>query len=122
MKLKHPKFTILFSITAVFFSAIFCCCLTDVAKAEEQPVPSCHQTTQGNELPQSAEECDCDQELAVLEQDIIKINPIEVVVLLYADTRVDYEFYLTALTFGDHAPPIIYDTSPLYIKHSTFRI
>lgn len=121
MKLNFKKLTILGLVTAVFFYGVFCCCFNNIAEAEE-PVPSCHQTTHDTESSQNTEECECDEALAVIEKESHKINPLEVGSLLGIDCQIGSEIYLPIVKIANHDPPVIYDTTPLYIKHSILRI
>jgi len=109
------------SITAVFFSAIFCCCLTDFAQAVE-PVPSCHQTEHETDTSQHTEECDCDQSLAIIKKEAVLnsllIDAIAFDIKLQTKSRI----YFSPVVAVFQAPPLVYDTAPLYIKHSILRI
>ena len=120
MMLNLKKLTIFGIVASVFFSGIFCCCFSNTAQAEES-VPSCHQTHE-TESSKNTEDCECDQTLAILEKESFKINPIEIVTLVSIKNQTGNETYFPIIKITNHDPPIIYDTIPLYIKHSVLRI
>ena len=109
-------------LAAIFLiSMIACCCLTNTVEAQE-PVPSCHQTTQDTESSQSTEECDCEQSLAMVKETTpLKASFLQIATISLDQSSGNYSFISTK-TGAYQAPPQFYDTSPLYIKHSTLRI
>ena len=121
MKFNLRNISVLGLITLFFVSAILCCCLTDTVQAEES-TPSCHQTTHESESSQSAKECDCDHSVAtvqkatLLKDSLVQVFTITIVQLLSGTSTVSVKVDVF------HAPPLVYDTSPLYIKHSNLRI
>jgi len=121
MKFNLKKISILGLVAVFFVSAIMCCCFTDIVQAEEL-TPSCHQTTHESDSSKSMQECGCDQSLATvqnatfLKDSFLHTSPITLDQLIsdYSTISAKVDVY--------QAPPLVYDTSPLYIKHSNLRI
>ena len=121
MKLDIKKLSILGIVGIFLFSTILCCCFTQTVEAKEL-TPSCHQTTHESESSQSAKECDCDHSVATaqkatfLKDSLVQVFTITLV-QLFSETST-----VSAKVDVYYAPPLVYDTSPLYIKHSNLRI
>jgi len=121
MKLNFKKLSILGLAGIFLFSAILCCCFTETVEAKES-TPSCHQTTHDSESSQSAKECDCDHSIATTQKaTFLKDSPVQVFTIILAQLFSETSA-VSAKVDVYHAPPLVYDTSPLYIKHSNLRI
>ncbi len=121
MRTNFKKLTIFSIILTILFAATFCCCLTGSSQAAES-IPACHQSMDDNDASQNSDECNCNQSLAVLEKNVDNFNVLKVVSLLDIEKQVGQEFNGMRLIAKNHPPPMIYDTSPLYIKHTILRI
>ena len=120
MKRNIKKLSI-FSLVGIFLlSAMMCCCFTDIVQAGDSS-SSCHQETHEAESSANGEECDCDQSLATAQE-----TTSSKVLLTYASTldlvRLSSYGYTSVWSDAYQAPPLVYDTSPLYLKYSTLRI
>ncbi len=123
MKTNFKKFVFCLLAVTVFFSGIFCCCLTDFAQADtEEILPPCHQAAHSEEPTQSADECQCDDEIAILEKKPIEFDNFQIAALPIDSSDIGYKLHLTYLIYDYHAPPDSYNEIPLYIKHSILRI
>lgn len=121
MKFKLPKFAVLGLVIPVFFSALFCCCLTDSLHAQE-PEPSCHSTNHKNTTSQNAGDCVCDRSMAVIQNGAVMDMAVVKTVFPAVALQIHETLYAPVFERATQAPPVIYDTSPLYIKHSVLRI
>ncbi len=123
MKFYLKKFVFCLLIVTVFLSGVFCCCVTDFAQADtEEILPPCYQAAHADEPAQSADECDCDNELAVLEKKPVEFDNIQSAVILTAANELPYQVLSTHLIYDYHPPPDIHGGPPIYIKHSILRI
>jgi len=121
MKLIIKKLSIFAFVGIFLFSVMMCCCFTNSAQAETQ-TPSCHQTTQDTESSQNTEECDCDQTLTIVkESPFLKDSMFQVSTISLNELSNKHIFVFVKANVYQ-APLIVYDTSPLYIKHSTLCI
>ena len=121
MRHKIKKCSI-FVLAGIFiYSALICCCFTSIVEAE-QIEPPCHQAAQDTESSKNSAECDCDQSNAmIIAPSSLKDTQSRVVYIPSDQLSYEY-FYLTAKVVAYQAPPLVYDPSPLYIKHSVLRI
>jgi len=121
MRLNIKKLSI-FGIVGIFlFSTILCCCFTETVEAEE-PTPSCHQTTHDTESSNSTKECDCDHSMTIAQKaTFLKDSLQQVSTIPLGQLFSDFSTIFAKVDVY-HAPPLVYDTSPLYIKHSNLRI
>ena len=121
MKLNFKKLSILGIVGIFLYSTALCCCFTKTVEAEE-PTPSCHQTTHESDSSQSTKECDCDHSMTIAQKaTFLKDSPVQVSTIPL-DHLFSYTSTISAKVDVYQAPPLVYDTSPLYIKHSNFRI
>ncbi len=110
-------------IFAFVAASMFCCCISDTAHAREI-VSECHQKSHEAHGSQDhdSKECACPTITGIsIEKtshnlDLAKISfgPIE--------TASQADDLFVPIVIAHHAPPIVYNTSPLYIKYSVFRI
>jgi len=121
MKINVKKISILALMTLFFISAILCCCFTKKVQAEE-PTPSCHQTTHESEPSDSAKDCDCDQSLATVKEAKFLKDSLSQFATVSLDQLSAHSSTIFAKVDAYHSPPLVTDTSPLYIKHSILRI
>jgi len=121
MKLNFKKLSILGLVGIFLFSTILCCCFTQTVEAEE-PTPSCHQTTHESESSQSAKECDCDHSVSTAQKATFLKDSLVQVFTIPLDQLSSVYSAISAKVDVYQAPPLVYDTSPLYIKHSNLRI
>ena len=121
MKINLKKLSI-FGLVAVFLiSAFLCCCFTNTVEAQE-PTPSCHQTTHGEQPSQETNECECDQTLATFKEATFLKNLLMQVTYVSVADFSNNIFYVVSEINAYQAPPMVYETSPLYIKHSILRV
>ena len=122
MKLKLPKFAVLGLVIPVFFSAIFCCCLTDSLHAQE-PEPSCHSTNHQSATHQNANDCgSCDRTMAVNQGGAVMDIAVAQTVTQAIVHQTYNLFELAAVETAEQPLPLVYDTSPLYAKYSVLRL
>lgn len=121
MKFNLKNISILGFIALFFVSAIACCCLTDTVQAEE-PAPSCHQTAHESGSSQSAEDCDCDHSLSTVQKETFLKSSLVQVSTAPLDQLFSDDKSISEKVNVYQVPPLVYDTSPLYIKHSNLRI
>ena len=121
MKLNFKKLSILGIVGIFMYSTVLCCCFTKTVEAEE-PTPSCHQTTHESDSSQSTKECDCDHSMTIAQKATFLKNSLLQVSTITLDQLFSDYSTISAKVDGYQAPPLIYDTSPLYIKHSILRI
>lgn len=121
MKLELHKYAVLGLVIPVFLSAIFCCCLTDSLHAQ-QPEPSCHSTNHQSAAHQNTDDCGCDRTMAILQDGAV----MDIAVVKTSIPAILHEIHdlLEPAVFETTAfsPPVVLDTSALYIKHSILRI
>ena len=121
MKFNLKNISSLGLIALFFVSAILCCCLTDTVQAEES-TPSCHQTTHESGSSQSAEDCDCDYSLSTAQKATFLKSSLVQVSTVSLDQLFSDDRFVSEKVNVYQAAPLVYDTSPLYIKHSNLRI
>jgi len=103
------------------FSAILCCCFVGTVHAQE-PIPSCHQTTHQDDSAKDTQECDCDEALTVFKIEASNHFQLAQLVFLNIENFVSQLYSTSDTTVAYKSPPQIYETSSLYIKHSTLLI
>lgn len=121
MKFNIKKLSILGLAGVFIVSAMLCCCFTNQVEAKE-PVPSCHQTAQDSDSSNKTEECECDQSFATLKEYTQTKDALQQIATISLDQLHSRNFYISSEVDAYQAPPLIYDTSPLYIKHSILRV
>ena len=122
---KKFKNIVVLVLAFTFVSAsVFCCCISDTAQASEA-IPECHQTdhkTHDSSQDHNSEDCDC---LNIISITIEKTNThFELAKIAYGLVPLSYREYTSFVptVIAYQAPPTVYDSSPLYIKHSILRI
>ena len=121
MKLNIKKLSILGLAGIFLLSAMLCCCLTNIVEAEE-PTPSCHQTTHESGSSESTKECGCDHSVTTVQKATFLKNTLVQISTIVLDQLFSDYSTISAKIDVYQAPPLVYDTSPLYIRHSNFRI
>jgi len=121
MKRNLKKLSILGIVGIFLLSTVLCCCFTTTVEAEE-PTPSCHQTTHESESSNSAKECNCDHSMTIAQKATFLKNSLLQVSTIPLDQHFSDYSTISAKVDVYQAPPLVYDTSPLYIKHSVLRI
>jgi len=121
MRRNIKKLSILGIVGIFLFSTVLCCCFTKTVNAEE-PTPSCHQTTHESESSNSAKECACDHSMTIAQKATFLKNSLAQVSTIPLDQLISDYSTISAKVDVYQAPPLVYDTLPLYIKHSNFRI
>jgi len=121
MRLNIKKLSILGIVGIFLFSTVLCCCFTKTVNAEEL-TSSCHQTTHESESSQSAKECDCNQSMTIFQEATFLKNSLVQVSTIIPDQLFSDYSTISAKVDVYQAPPLVYDTLPLYIKHSNLRI
>src|SRR3989338_437107 len=117
MAINLKKISISTLITVFFISVMSCCCLTEIVQAKEQ-TPSCHQTAHESEPDQTSDECTCDQHKAFIKDTALlldysyKFSPLMII-----ETPSDFSNLISHVV-AFHAPPVVYDPFPIYIKYS----
>ena len=97
--------------------------MPDSAHAQEA-VPECHKTSHESNSTQdhNTEDCDCPVITSItIEKTNSNFNLTKLAFNLVPISYHEYDSF-TPTVLAYQAPPIIYDTSPLYIKHSILRI
>ena len=102
-------------------AAVMCCCMPETVQAKEE-MPSCHQTAESNEPTQKADECSCDDTLAVLIEKVDSKIDLSDKTAIIINTPLSESISQISFKTVEHSPPPIIDTSPLYIKNSILRI
>ena len=124
MNKKFKNIVVLVLAFAFVSASVFCCCISDTAQASEA-IPECHQTdhkTHDSSQDHNSEDCDCFNIISIT---IEKANShFELTKTLFGLVPPSYLEYILFVptTIAYQAPPIVYDTLPLYIKHSILRI
>jgi len=123
MRGKFKNIIVLGLIFTFASASIFCCCIPDTAQASES-VPECHQTSHQthDSRNHNSEDCDCPNVISIT---IEKTNThFELAKIAYGLIPTSYQedTSFAPKIIAYQAPPIVYDTSPLYIKHSILRI
>lgn len=122
MKIILKKFSILGLIGFFLFSIMMCCCLTNIAKAQE-PQPSCHQAAHETGSSQSAtEDCDCEDSIATLTDIFILKTSLTQITVFSSGPRHNDVIPIVARVDAYQAPPSIHQAIPIYLKHSILRI
>ncbi len=120
MKKMMKKFFVVSILASFVFTGLFCCCIEDVVQAKEE-LPPCHQTSSTDDSHDSTD-CECDLTMAVLQNNVKSDQHV-----LAQSVFIPQNIELTKLSVvadieAYQAPPLIYNSTPLYIKHSILRI
>lgn len=109
-------------VFTLFFSSIFCCCLTENVHAEEQ-IPACHQTSQETNEPHDSDDCACRQAFTVPVYQKIEVSPWTQDVFQMAYDLKKETLSILQYSVAYQAPPkIVTDTFPIYLRNSNLRL
>lgn len=121
MKRNWQKLACLVLMLTFSVAAVMCCCLPKTLEAKEEQM-SCHQSSESHEPTQETDECSCDDTLAILTEKVDSKIDLLSKAMLVSNAPLSDSILQISFKTADHPPPIIIDTSPLYIKNSILRI